>query len=74
MAREITEVALASYVATASEGASSLTDPRVAFAFTYLTSHFALNMLTEKQAAEVMDYIERHPEALRVDLGSANPG
>jgi hypothetical protein len=62
--REITEAALASYVATASEGAGSLTDPRVAFAFTYLTSHFALDLLTEDQVAELMDYIESHPEAL----------
>jgi hypothetical protein len=62
--REITEAALASYLATASEGTGSLTDPRVAFAFTYLTSHFALDLLTEEQVAELMDYIESHPEAL----------
>ena len=62
--REITEAALASYVVTESEGAGSLTDPRVAFAFTYLASHFALNLLTEQQVAELMDYIESHPEAL----------
>lgn len=61
IAREITEAALASYVATESEGSGSLTDPRVAFAFTYLTSHFALNLLTEQQVAELMDYIESHP-------------
>lgn len=63
--REITEAALASYVATASEGSGSLTDSRVAFAFTYLTSHFALGLLTEPQVAELMDYIESHPDALR---------
>src|SRR5580700_4015409 len=40
--REITEAALANYVATESEGAGSLTDPRVPFAFTYVTSHLAL--------------------------------
>jgi len=62
--REITEAALASYVATKSEGSGSLADPRVAFAFTYLTSHFALNLLTEQQVAELLDYIESHPEAL----------
>ena len=62
--REITESALASYVATASDGEGSLTDPRVAFAFTYLTSHFALNLLIEQQVAELMDYIESNPEAL----------
>jgi hypothetical protein len=63
-AREITEAALASYVATASEGSGSLRDPRVAFAFTYLTSHFALNLLTEQQVSELMDYIESYPEVL----------
>jgi hypothetical protein len=62
--REITEAALASYVATASEGSGSLTDSRVAFAFTYLTSHFALDLLTEQQVAELMDYIESHPDVL----------
>ena len=62
--REITEAALASYVATASEGSGSLTDSRVAFAFTYLTSHFALDLLTEPQVVELMDYIESHPDAL----------
>jgi hypothetical protein len=29
-----------------------------------LTSHFALNLLTEQQVTELMDYIESHPEAL----------
>ena len=62
--REITEAALASYVATASEGSGSLTDSRVAFAFTYLASHFALDLLTEQQVAELMDYIESHPDSL----------
>ena len=61
---EITETALASYVATAGDGLGSLTDARVAFAFTYLTSHFALNLITEQQVAELMDYIESHPDAL----------
>jgi hypothetical protein len=63
--REIEEAALASYVATASEGSGSLEDSRVAFAFTYLASHFALDLLTEQQVAELMDYIESHPDALR---------
>ena len=74
IAREITEAALASYVATTSEGTGSLRDPRVGFAFTYLTSHFALNLLTEQQVAGLMDHIESHPEELRVDLGSIKPG
>jgi hypothetical protein len=68
--REITEAALGSYIVTESESAGALTDPRVAFAFTYLASHFALNLLV----AELMDYIESQPEALRVDLDSARPG
>ena len=72
--REITEAALGSYVVNESEGEGSLTDPRVAFAFTYLASHFALDLLTEQQVAELMDYIESHPETLGVDLGSTKPG
>jgi hypothetical protein len=74
MEREITEAALGSYVLSESEGEGSLTDPRVAFAFTYLASHFALDLLTEEQVAELMDYIESHPETLGVDISSAKPG
>ena len=48
IAREITEAALASYAATESEDSGLLRDPRVAFVFTYLTSHFALNLVTEQ--------------------------
>jgi hypothetical protein len=59
--REITEAALGSYVLCESEGEGSLADPRVAFAFTYLASHFALNLLSELQVAELMDYIESPP-------------
>jgi hypothetical protein len=62
--REIEEAALASYAATASEGSGSLKDSRVAFAFTYLASHFALDLLTEQEVAQLMDYIESHPDAL----------
>jgi hypothetical protein len=29
-----------------------------------LASHFALDLLTEKEVAELMDYIESHPDAL----------
>jgi hypothetical protein len=65
--REITEAALGSYVVNESKGEGSLTHPRVAFAFTYLASHFALDLLTEQQVAELMDYIESHPEALGVN-------
>ena len=61
---EIEEAALASYVATASEGSGSLKDSRVAFAFTYLASHFTLDLLTEQEVAQLMDYIESHPDAL----------
>lgn len=43
--REITEAALAGYVAKTSEGSRSLMDPLVAFAFTYLAilQHVAEN-------------------------------
>src|ERR1017187_7841221 len=51
--RKIAEAALASYVVTESEGPGSLPDPRVAFPFPYLASHFALNLLTEQQVAEL---------------------
>jgi hypothetical protein len=62
--RDITEASLGSYVLCESAGKGSLADPRVAFAFTYLASHFALDLLNEQQIAELMDYIESHPDQL----------
>ena len=61
---QMTEAALASFVATTSEDGCALRDPRIAFAFTYLTSHFALGLLTEERVIRLMDYIEGHPEAI----------
>ena len=62
--RQITEAALASYVATTTEDAGALRDPRVAFAFTYLASHFALGLVTEERVTKLMDYIGGHPEMI----------
>jgi hypothetical protein len=61
---QMTEAVLASFVATTSEDGRALRDPRVAFAFTYLTSHFALGILAEEGVIQLMDYIEGHPEAI----------
>jgi hypothetical protein len=61
---QMTEAALASFVATTSEDSRTLRDPRVAFAFTYLTTHFALGLLTEERVIQLMDYIEGHPETI----------
>jgi hypothetical protein len=71
--REITEAALASYIATTSEGSGSLTDSRIALAFTYLTSPFALDLLTEQQVAELNGLHREPPGCLGLASSRSNP-
>lgn len=68
--KKATDAALASYVATASRDAEALSKPHVAFALSYLASHFGLDLLTADEVAELMDFtVEREKE-----LASATRG
>ncbi len=56
--KKVTEAALASYVATTSRLPGELADPRVAFAFCYLAAHFGLDLLSQEQVQDIMDWVE----------------
>ena len=52
------EAALCSHVA--SEKTASFEDPLLAFAFSYLASHFGVGLLEESVALEIMEFVEKH--------------
>ena len=56
--KKATEAALVSYVATTSRLPGELADPRVAFAFCYLAAHFGLDLLSQEQVQDIMDWVE----------------
>ncbi|HEX7671194.1 MAG TPA: hypothetical protein VF395_16485 [Polyangiaceae bacterium] len=67
-----TETALTSYVATTSQDPRALSDPRVAFAFCYLTAHFGLDLLTEAQVGDLMDFVvEKRRQLVKMTQGAA---
>ena len=55
--KKATEAALVSYVATSTRLRGELDDPRVAFAFCYLAAHFGLDLLSQEQAQDIMDWV-----------------
>jgi hypothetical protein len=71
--RSVTDTALCSYVATISRDRASLSHPAVAFAFTYLASHFSLDLVSERRVIGLMDYIESHPEVIALPGSRALP-
>ena len=48
--KRVTEAALASYVANMEGQSATLSDPRLAFAFCYLASHFGLGLVENKHS------------------------
>ena len=56
--KKATDAALVSYVATTSRLPGELADPRVAFAFCYLAAHFGLDLLSQEQVQDIMDWVE----------------
>jgi hypothetical protein len=64
--KKITEAALSSYVATLDTASDAMADPEMAFAFCYIASHFGMVLLTEEEAAGILDYVENHVEELRM--------
>ena len=59
-----TEAALSSYVATKDSIEHILDDHHISFAFCYLASHFALDLVDEQEVNEIMEYIEAHRKEL----------
>ncbi len=57
-----TEAALSSYVANLEVEQETLSDPRLAFAFCYLASHYGLDLVGIATLEDVMEFIEKHKE------------
>ena len=58
--KRTTEAALCSYVANLETQGSVLSDPRLAFAFCYLASHYGLGLVDMAAVASVMEFLERN--------------
>jgi hypothetical protein len=58
------EAALSSYVATEENVDNLFEIPQMAFAFSYLASHFGLDILTDTQVSEIMGFLENNKNKL----------
>lgn len=67
--KRATEAALSSYVANLDDQGSMLSDPRLAFAFCYLASHYGLGLVEMATVDSVMQFLERNAGRLK-DTGS----
>jgi hypothetical protein len=61
---KVTDAALASYVANKDRLPEVFAVPQLVFAFSYLASHFGLELVDEKAVDEIMGYIEDNRETL----------
>lgn len=62
--KKATEAALSSYVATKDTAPESMADLHMAFAFCYIASHFGLGLVTDEESMRILEYVEKHHEAL----------
>jgi len=58
--KRATEAALSSYVANLQEQGSALADPRLAFAFCYLASHYGLGLVEVSEVESMMEFLGRN--------------
>lgn len=54
-----------SYVATLDTAPDDMADPRMAFAFCYIASHFGMGFVTDAEATGILEYVEKHLDELR---------
>jgi hypothetical protein len=66
-----TEAGLSSYVASQEQAGGAFDDPRLAFAFCYLASHFGLDLISEECVDEVMSFLEENQARLAELAGRA---
>lgn len=59
-----TEAALSTYVAATSRTPAMEKFPSVCFALAYLASHYAFDLVGQRQADEIMEYIQTHSSIL----------
>jgi hypothetical protein len=62
--KRATEAAFSSYVATESNNPEALSDPYISFALAYLASHYGLDLITENQVVEIMDFVAQEQTLL----------
>jgi hypothetical protein len=58
--KRATEAALSSYVANLDHRAAALSEPRLAFAFCYLASHYGLGLVDIATVESLMEFLERN--------------
>jgi len=61
---KVTEAVLSSYLATKDSIGHILDDHHISFAFCYLASYFALDLVDEHKVNEIMAHIETHRKEL----------
>jgi hypothetical protein len=66
-----TEAALSSYIASQEQAGGAFDDPRLAFAFCYLASHFGLDLISEECVDEVISFLEENQARLAELAGRA---
>ena len=62
-----TEAALTSYVVTKEIVGDLFDIPQMSFAFSYIASHYGLDLMSDNQCTTLLDYMEKNLERL-VDL------
>ena len=62
--KKATEAALSSYVATEDLPNGITATPCMSFAFCYIASHYGLELIDEKEADELLQYIDAHQNQL----------
>jgi len=61
------DAALSSYVVNQEANSSAMSNPRLAFAFCYLASHYGIGLADVPVIEEVMEYLEQNMERLVKD-------
>ena len=63
--KQATDAALSSYAATAEVVGDLFKIPQMAFAFSYITSHYGLDIVDDREITNVMDYLEANLDELK---------
>ncbi|KKL50115.1 hypothetical protein LCGC14_2308740 [marine sediment metagenome] len=63
--KQATDAALSSYVATEEVVGDLFKIPQMAFAFSYMVSHYGLDIVADEMVSKVMEYLEVHLDELK---------
>lgn len=64
---QATDAALSSYIVTEEAVDGLFKIPQMAFAFSYMASHYGLDIVNNEKVSEVMEYLELHLEELTTE-------